>query len=108
MLDVFLVAVLLVTCFIGVLPWVLAETFTPVAILTGIIVRVEPFGKKVRRRGGRRSSVVLTIEITRLMLKPVDMPPILAPSRGPTVAFLFLLVVLLISAVFFGFLLNWK
>jgi hypothetical protein len=107
MLYVFLIAVLLMTCLIGVLSLVLAETFTPVAFLMRIIARIELFWKKVRRRGGRRSSVMLAIEIAHLRLMPVDMPPILTPSRSPTVVFLLLLVVLLVSAVFFGFFLNW-
>jgi len=49
---------------------------------------------------------MLAIEVMYLLLMPVDMPPILASPRGPTVAPLFLVIVLFISPVFFRLLLN--
>jgi hypothetical protein len=103
--HVLVVAITLLYCFIRALPRILAEIFTPVAFVTCIIARIESFGKKIRRRSGRRGGMMLAIEVTRFLL-PVDMPPIFAPPRSPTITLLFLRIVLLIGAVFFGFLLN--
>jgi hypothetical protein len=50
--------------------------------------------------------VVLALEVTHFLIVPVGMPPILASAGSPPVALLFLLGVLLVSAVFFEFLLN--
>jgi len=49
---------------------------------------------------------MLAIEVTRPLLVPVAVPPIVAAPRSPTVALLFLFIVLFISPVFFRFLLN--
>jgi hypothetical protein len=49
---------------------------------------------------------MLAIVVTRLLLVPVAMPPIVATPRSPTVALLFWFIMLFISPVLFGFLLN--
>jgi hypothetical protein len=106
MLYLLLVALMVLLCSVGVASRYLIEIFMPVAFVTRIITRIEPFGKKVRWRGGRRSGVMLATEVTRLLLMPVAMSPMVASPGSPTVTLLFLLIVLIISSVFFGFLLN--
>jgi hypothetical protein len=49
---------------------------------------------------------MLATEVTRLLLMPVAMSPMVAYPGSPTVALLFLFIILIISSVFFGFLLN--
>jgi uncharacterized membrane protein len=92
--------------FVGLPSLILHKTFTTVALGTRIVARIKPFRKEVRRRSRRRSGVVLALEVTHFLIVPVRMPPKLASAGGPPVALLFLLDVLLISAVFFEFLLN--
>jgi hypothetical protein len=80
--------------------------FTPIALGTRIVASIQPFRKEVRRRGRRRSNVVLALKVTHFLIVPVGMPPILASAGGPPVALWFLLGVMFISPVFFEFLLN--
>jgi len=92
--------------FVGLPSLILDKIFTTIALGTGIVARIKPIRKEVRRRSRRRSGVELTLEVTHFLVVPVGMPPILASTGGPPVALLFLLSLLLISTVFFKFLLN--
>jgi len=49
---------------------------------------------------------MMALEVTHFLIVPVGMPSILASAGGPPVALLFWLGVMLISPVFFKFLLN--
>jgi hypothetical protein len=98
----FLIAVMPLFCLVGH-P---SQIFTPVTVGTRIVVSIKPFRKEVRRRSRGRSGVMLALGFTHFLIVPVSMPPILASAGGPPFALWFRLGVLLISAVFFEFLLN--
>ena len=51
--------------------------------------------------------MVLVLKVIHFLIVPVGMPPILASARGPPVVLCFLLGMILISSIFFEFLLNW-
>jgi hypothetical protein len=107
MLYILIITVIPLLRVVGFPSLVLDRIFTPIALGTRIIVAsIKPFRKEVRRRGRRRSSVVLALKVTHFLIVPVGMPPILASAGGPPVALRFLLGVMLKSPVFFEFLLN--
>jgi hypothetical protein len=106
MLYILIITVMPRHCVVGLPSLVLDRIFTPIALGTCIVASIKPFRKEVRRRGRRRSSVVLALKVTHFLIVPVGMPPILASAGGPPVALRFLLGVMLKSPIFFEFLLN--
>jgi hypothetical protein len=106
MLYILIITVMPLHCVVGLPSLVLDRIFTPIALGTRIVASIEPFRKEVRRRGRRRSSMVLALKVTHFLIVPVGMSPILASAGGPPVALWFLLGVMLKSPVFFEFLLN--
>jgi hypothetical protein len=105
MLYILIIIVMPLLCVVGLPSLVLDMVFTPISLGTGIVA-IKPFRKEVRRRGRRRSNVVLALKVTHFLTVPVGLPPILASAGGPPVALWFLLGVRFISPVFFEFLLN--
>jgi hypothetical protein len=47
MLYLLLVTLMVLLCSVGVASWYLIKIFMPVAFVTRIITRIEPFGKEV-------------------------------------------------------------
>ena len=86
-----LIAVMILPRFVRVLSLDLSMIFVTVALVT----RVVPFRKKVQGRDRRRSGVMLAPRITHFLLVPMGGLSALAPPRCPSIALLFLSIVLL-------------
>jgi hypothetical protein len=99
---IFLITVMPLFCLVGHPSLI----FTPVALGTRIVASIKSFRKEVRRRSRGRCGVMLALGFTHFLIVPVSMSPILASAGRPPFALWFWLGVLLISSIFFEFLLN--
>jgi hypothetical protein len=71
-------AVVILHCFVRVLPLDLSLIFAAVVLVTRTIVGIVPFEKKVRGWGRRHSGVMLAPGITRFLVVPMSVLSVLA------------------------------
>ena len=99
-----IITVMIVFCFVQFVSFDLSVNFVAIVFVMQVVASIIPFGKKVRRRGKRRSKMMLAPRIVHFLVVPIGRPSVLTPPRCLSVVLLLLGIILLASSL--GLLLN--